>query len=538
MRNPVRARLILPVALLFNAATLAQAGVAPDGFEFVVNTYTTGDQSRPIVASRVPEGFIVLWTSFGQLGPGNPNNDDLFAQLFDLEMVRVGSEFRINTATIGDQSEGRIGSNDSGEFVIAWTNWYQGDGSSQGVKARRYDSLGLPVGAEFQVNTYTTGAQYRPHVSMNASGDFVVVWADGTGLDGDGFGVFGQLFDSGGGAFGSEFQVNTWTTGAQSFPEVFLDDSGGFVVAWTDFAGEDGSGRGVFGQLFDSAGGMLGGELQINTYTTGDQSFEHVTGLPGGGFVVTWRDSSSLDGSGYGTFGRRYDSGGSPLGGAFQVNAYTTGDQRFSSVSADASGRFVVAWTSSGQDGDGYGIFAHRFSSTASPMGAEFRVNSYTTGNQRIPEVAMDDAGDFVVTWMDDDAVDGDGGSAVARRFFGRAPEVTSHQNGDPVDCSEPWVNRPTFTWDPDGYDRFKFFLGTNPGFVKGTATSSGDGWLKIPSWQPAKKKWRNICLKALASNPANPIMYLRVQGRDTSLPSNDPARTRFSGTIEAIPLP
>ena len=61
----------------------------------------------------------------------------------------------------------------------------------------------------------------------------------------------------------------------------------------------------------------------------------------------------------------------------------------------DAAGDFVIAWGSSGQDGSGYGIFAQRYDKTGAAQGTEFRVNSYTTGNQGIPEVAMDSTGDF-----------------------------------------------------------------------------------------------------------------------------------------------
>ena len=32
------------------------------------------------------------------------------------------------------------------------------------------------------------------------------------------------------------------------------------------------------------------------------------------------------------------------------------------------------------------------------PIGPEFRVNTYTTGNQEYPSVAMDSIGNFVVT--------------------------------------------------------------------------------------------------------------------------------------------
>lgn len=68
-----------------------------------------------------------------------------------------------------------------------------------------------PVGSEFHVNTYTTDDQYASSVAADAAGNFVVVWQS-FGQDGSGLGVFGQRYDSTGLPVGSEFQVNTATS--------------------------------------------------------------------------------------------------------------------------------------------------------------------------------------------------------------------------------------------------------------------------------------------------------------------------------------
>src|SRR2546423_1494815 len=88
-----------------------------------------------------------------------------------------------------------------------------------------------------------------------------------------------------------------------------------------------------------------------------------------------------------------------PVGGEFRVNSYTTSVQRSGKAAFDAAGDFVVVWQSSGQDGDGYGIYAQRYSSAGVPQGGEFRANTSTTGHQAGPAVAMDAAGDFVIAW-------------------------------------------------------------------------------------------------------------------------------------------
>ena len=92
----------------------------------------------------------------------------------------------------------------------------------------------------------------------------------------------------------------------------------------------------------------------------------------------------SQDGSDDGVFGQRYASSGTPLGPEFRVNTYTTSYQGHPSVAADASGNFVVVWTSHDQDGSVTGVFGQRYASSGAPVGPEFRVNTYTTGYQSL----------------------------------------------------------------------------------------------------------------------------------------------------------
>ena len=74
-----------------------------------------------------------------------------------------------------------------------------------------------PAGPAFRVNTYTTHRQWFSDVAVQENGDFVVVWESYGGQDGSGTGVFGQHFDRRGNAIGAEFRVNSHTTGYQMF---------------------------------------------------------------------------------------------------------------------------------------------------------------------------------------------------------------------------------------------------------------------------------------------------------------------------------
>src|SRR5258706_65942 len=84
-----------------------------------------------------------------------------------------------------------------------------------------------------------------------------------------------------------------------------------------------------------------------------------------------------------------------------RVNKFTAGQQRMVAVDVDGSGSFVVVWASASEDGSGYGVFAQRFNSAAVPIGTEFRVNSFTVGDQKRPAVAVDKStSNFVVVWQ------------------------------------------------------------------------------------------------------------------------------------------
>jgi hypothetical protein len=202
-----------------------------------------------------------------------------------------------------------------------------------------------------------------------------------------------------GNPLGPEFRVNTYTTNDQRYPSVALaGGSGDFVVVWQSES-QDGSSYGAFGQHFSASGAPLGAEFRANTYTTSNQGHAgpSVAVDPSGNYVVTW-SSYGQDGDGFGVFAQRYSSAGAPLGPEFRVNTSTSSHQGLSSVAADASGNFVVVWMTSFPEN----VWGQRFASSGIPLGGEFRVNTSALGGFA-PVVASDAAGDFVVVWQRND---------------------------------------------------------------------------------------------------------------------------------------
>lgn len=197
---------------------------------------------------------------------------------------------------------------------------------------------------------------------------------------------------------GVETQVNTFTNNSQRLPDTAMDSHGNFVVTWSSYFG-DGNNEGIFAQRYNAAGAKQGGEFLVNTYTTGIQRTPAVAMDATGDFVIAWV-SVGQDGSGAGVFAQRYNAAGVAQGAEFRVNGYTTSDQDSAKIAMDSAGNFVVTWQSKGQDGSGYGVYARRYNSAGVAQSNNFQVNPITANDEVRPDVAMDSSGDFIVTWL------------------------------------------------------------------------------------------------------------------------------------------
>jgi hypothetical protein len=404
-------------------APVALAQPVPLGSEFRVNAYTPDNQRFPAVGMDGVGGFVVVWPSFSQDG----SDYGVFARRFDSAGGGLGAEFLVNAHTTNFQTYPAVAMDGDGDFVIAWMSNNQ-EGLGYGIFAQRFNAAGTPQASEFQVNSYTTDAQGSPALAADSDGDLVVVW-ESFGQDGSGAGVFARRFDSAGAPQASEFQVNSFTAGAQRRAAVGRDSDGDFVVAWQSFDQDDFN-YGIFARRFDSAGSPQAGEFQVNSQTVDEQRQPGLALDSDGDFVVAWQ--SRQDGV-YDILARRFDAAGSPQASEFQVNSYTPGPQTYPGLAIESNGDFVVVWHSDNQDGYDFGVFARRFSAAGVGLGAEFQANSYTSDNQLYAAVGMDGDGDFVVAWQSFQ----DGGTSYgifARRFSkDEAPSATPSPTRTPT---------------------------------------------------------------------------------------------------------
>jgi Ca2+-binding RTX toxin-like protein len=419
------------------AGTVVMVGeVVRVGGEFLVNTQTASYQVGPTVTRLVGGGFVVSWEdSSGTLGDASLTS--IKAQIFDDAGAKIGEELLVNTQLRNAQSDPCITILSNGGFVITWEDYSRtlGDSSSYSIKAQVFNGSGEMIGEEFLVNTQTISSQLDPTLTSLVGGGFVVAWASGGGISDN---IKAQIFDNAGVKIGEEFLVNTETADTQDHPAIASLASGGFVVTWADYSGTRGDASSIStkAQMFDAAGAKLGREFLVNTQTALDQWYPSVTGLSGGGFVVTWWDNSGTlgDASGSSIKAQMFDAAGARIGGEFLVNTQTANAQAVPTITSLSSGGFVVTWSDeSGTLGDAsfYSIKAQVFDAAGGRIGGEFLVNTQTANGQVTSTITSLAGGGFVVTWIDGSGTLGDAsGSSVKAQIFSFSADETDTLTG------------------------------------------------------------------------------------------------------------
>ena len=383
--------------------TVPEWEVTPVGGEILVNTTTGLGQDNEQITTLAGGGFVITWTDNSATG-GDTSLSAVRAQVFAADGTPVGTEILVNSTTQDRQQTQQIIALDGGGFVITWQDWHVGGGD---IRAQVFAANGTAVGGEILVNSTTLDNQWGPQITALNGGGFAVSWTDWSSGDQD---VRAQVFAADGTSVGGEALVNTTTSGHQTMPEITALASGGFVITWQDTSetGGDTSDTAVRAQVFAANGTAVGGETLVNTTTADDQWNADIVTLAGGGFVIIWEDKSSDLAD---IRAQIFAADGTPAGGEFVVNATTVLQQWNPQIAALEGGGFVVTWhdsSFSGGDTSSPGVRAQVFAADGTPVGGELQVNTTTTGGQGTQQITALEGGGFVITWEDWSQTGGD----------------------------------------------------------------------------------------------------------------------------------
>lgn len=168
------------------------------GDELLVST-PGGALSEPEVAGLAGGGFVVVWEHRG--------TSDVHGQVYNSAGAPVGGQFTVNTSLTNQQSQPAVAALPWGGFVVSWSDFSGAAGDSNGaaVRAQIFEADGTKSGSEFPVNLATGGDQSEPDLTVLASGAFVASWTSSASFGGDGSGsaIKAQIFTPGGPGLGT-----------------------------------------------------------------------------------------------------------------------------------------------------------------------------------------------------------------------------------------------------------------------------------------------------------------------------------------------
>jgi hypothetical protein len=326
------------------------------------------------------------------------------------------AEVQVNVRTSGSQTNPAVAVEAAGGSVIVWSSYFSTLGRSNDILARRLDSLGNFAGNEFQVNIMSEGNQSEPAVAAGRQGGFAIAW-QGPGLDRED--IFLRLFDPNGKPITDEMLVNPHTAGRQLSPSVAMSDAA-LILAWESREVVDDVNR-VFvrAQAFEPNGTALSGEITPDN-TTYDGRYPEVAADGSGRFVVAWiQDRSS-----HPILARLFDPNGVPVTNAFQVNDESIASLARPSVAMNSLGCFVIAWDGDPNRGSDDDVHARLYGPDGLPASEPFIVNTIRTGAQQWPEVAINDANEFVIVWEHETGDPNTATDICARRFDSKGQPV------------------------------------------------------------------------------------------------------------------
>ena len=254
----------------------------------------------------------VIWAADAS-SPEAPNyRNDAYGRIFSAGLTPLSGELLVASGSDTDHSGPfpdslALARGDS--LVAALT--YAGDGVAVFVQRLAANGTPLPTDPIFPATECCISNTYDSSLAMAADGSFAVVWdyqspADPSRLPlplSPPSGISGRLYSAAGLAESDAvLPINRRQLGTLTSPVVAWLPGGGFVAAWTDESGRDGSGSGIFGRLLAADGTPIGRDVLINSTTAGNQHTAAIASGPGGAVVVWLSDPGTT------VYARRIDA--------------------------------------------------------------------------------------------------------------------------------------------------------------------------------------------------------------------------------------
>lgn len=238
------------------------------------------------------------------------------------------------------------------------------------------------VGSEFHVNTTTSGNQFDSANASSTNGMSVVVWSHQ--VSSSNHDIRAQLYNAAGNEIGGEIVV-IGTNANQFAATVAMDNFGNWIVAWTEGSTTTSNIRAL---RFSSSGAQVGSVF--NVATTAAREYEpSIASSSNGDFVVSYTSASAGN---HNVLAKLFTSAGTLLTTINVANTSVVERRSVATRSTSPNGPFAIAYESN-ED-----ILLKRYSASGTLLGSHTIASG--TSRQIRPSASMNDFGQTVVAWQ------------------------------------------------------------------------------------------------------------------------------------------
>lgn len=195
---------------------------AAGGQEFIVSS-APGDQLIPAIACETDEPrCLVVWMD-------NRNasvfDTDVLGRLIDVVTGEaIGDEIDVAVARWYQDSPAVVYNPVSGEYMVVWND---------DISCRRVSRNGRPQGAKIDISLESP-FQYKPAISVNAAGNYLVVWEDGRNQPDHGTDIYAQWLSPAGLPIERNFAISNDHHNQYTPALIFDPQAQVFFVVWAD----------------------------------------------------------------------------------------------------------------------------------------------------------------------------------------------------------------------------------------------------------------------------------------------------------------
>ncbi len=318
------------------------AGSMPRGGDITIGVGSYGYQTEDPDVSAANGQFVAVWSS----STGSYYYGEVQAQRFGLQGQLQGSAIEVAQSVPGYRSE--VAAEEGGDFIVAW------DSGLSFVRLRRFAGTGQPSWPMQSISGTPGSVPLNPDVAVDALGNFTVIWEYLTPATSTKH-IRGRRFDSSGLPLGADFQISA--SGWSDEPAIASLPDGGFIAVWVTLGPEH---TDIFARIYNLNAQPLGEQFLVNTTTAGYQEYPDVSADDRGNFLVAWETQAPRLTPTV-IRARWFDRLGVPTGGDFQVNQNFTTGQGTPTVTTRDDGESLVAWFSDQISTSGTSIRARRF---------------------------------------------------------------------------------------------------------------------------------------------------------------------------------